>query len=114
MGRDSRRLRRLVTTAAVTVGTIWLVYAVWRSPHRNDLASFGQYAAALAVIAAGLISRLWSAQTGDDGIITRSPETDHLLSSLALAVHNQWIRAAAERGLVEPEPISVHWARPSL
>lgn len=33
---------------------------------------------------------------------------------LAVAVKDEWTRAAAERGLLAPEPIPVRWARPAL
>ena len=41
-------------------------------------------------------------------------ELDHLTDLLAGAVKDQWTRAAADRGLLEPEPIPVRWQKPSL
>jgi hypothetical protein len=40
---------------AVIAGTFALLWLVWRSPHRNDLATFGSYAGAVGAIAVGLI-----------------------------------------------------------
>jgi hypothetical protein len=57
MVRLARGLWPIIAVVAIAGGTVWLMYAVWRSPHRNDLASFGSYAAAIAVIAGGLITR---------------------------------------------------------
>jgi len=99
---------------AITVVTVWLVYAVWRSPHRDDLATFGAYAAAVAVIAAGLIGRVWRNQSTRDTAGSGLAELDRLTDLLAGAVKEQWTRAAADRGLLEPEPIPVRWEKPSL
>ena len=39
---------------------------------------------------------------------------DYLADVLARAVDGQWTRAAADRGLLVPEPIPVRWRRPSV
>ena len=105
-----RGLWRVVAVVAIAAVTIWLVYAVWRSPRRDDLSNFGAYAAALAVIAVGLIGRAWHLRSAHDS--TAEPtELDHLTGVLARAVRDQWTRAAAERRLLEPEPIPVRWRR---
>jgi hypothetical protein len=67
MKRRTLVLGRAGAIVATVGGTIWLALAVWRSPHRSDLATFGSYAAAIAVIAAGLITRAWSAGTSRHG-----------------------------------------------
>ncbi len=46
---------------------IWLVLAVWWSPHRSDLAVFESYAAAIVVIAVGVITGTWNAGTRKTG-----------------------------------------------
>ncbi len=61
MKRGMLVVGRAGAIAATVGGTVWLVLVVWRSHHRSDLATFGAYAAAIVVIAAGLITRAWSA-----------------------------------------------------
>jgi tetratricopeptide (TPR) repeat protein len=67
MGRRALVSGRVGAIVAIAGGTFWLLLAVWRSPHRSDLATFGSYAAAIAVIAAGVITRAWSAGTRQHG-----------------------------------------------
>ena len=59
MGWKARDWWPVLAAAAIAAGTVWLVYAVWRSPNRNDLATFGSYVAAVALVAVGLIARAW-------------------------------------------------------
>jgi hypothetical protein len=113
MWRDINGLWRMAAVAAISAVTIWLVYAVWRSPHRNDLATFGQYAAGVAVIAAGLIGKAGHTRYTRDAAARGPAELDHLTDVLAKAVQEEWTRAAAERRLLEPEPIPVRWRKPS-
>ena len=98
--------------AAIVVGTISLVWVVWRSPHRSDLATFGAFAAAVFTIAAGLIA--WARNVGGrrHGGESRQRELDRIADLLGGAVKDQWTRAALDRRL-QPEPIPVRWARPS-
>lgn len=96
----------------IVAGTLWLVWVVWRSSHRSDLATFGAFAAAVVPIAASLIA--WTnnvdARRHRD---TRQHRTlDDIADLLSGVVKNQWTRAAMERRL-QPEPIPVRWARPS-
>ena len=96
----------------VVAGAIWLVWVVWRSPHRSDLATFGAFAAAVVTIAAGQIA--WAKNIG---VRWRSGESqqralDRVADLLSNAVKDQWTRAALDRRL-QPEPIPVRWARPS-
>src|ERR1035438_10477238 len=114
MGRGPRGIWRVAAVAAIMAGTIWLVYAVWRSPRRDDLSTFGAFAAAVAVIAAGLIGRAWHTRARLHAATAGSEELDHLTDMLAGAVKDQWARAADDRRLVEPEPIPLRWASPSL
>jgi hypothetical protein len=51
-----------VLVVAVVAGASWLVWVVWRSPHRSDLATFGAFAAAVVTIAAGQIA--WAKNVG--------------------------------------------------
>jgi hypothetical protein len=113
MWRGIRGFGQVVAVAAIAAVTTWLVYAVWRSPRRDDLSTFGAFAAAVAVIAAGLIGRAWRTRSTPGAGTTGPAELDHLTSVLAKAVQDQWTRAAAERRLLEPEPIPVRWQKPS-
>lgn len=116
MGR--RVIGRLLIVAAVTIAvvTAWLLYLVWAAPsrQRDDLATYGAFAAAVVVIAAGLIGRTWRAGMRTRGETATAAELDRLTDVLAGAVQDQWTAAAAGRGLLQPEPIPVRWARPSL
>lgn len=105
MRREARGLWPVVVVAAVVGGTLWLVYAVWRSPHRNDLATFGSYVAAVAVVAVALITRAWEVRTRQSGDALQATELDELSDLFARAVKDQWTRAAADRGLLQPDPI---------
>jgi len=112
MGWKARDWWPVLAAAAIAAGTVWLVYAVWRSPNRNDLATFGSYVAAVALVAVGLIARAWEARRHDNS--EDALEVDRLADLLAGAVKDQWIRAATDRGLLQSEPISVRWRRSSL
>jgi hypothetical protein len=114
MRREARGLWPVVVVAAIVSGTLWLVYAVWRSPHRNDLATFGSYVAAVAVVAAALITRAWEVRTRQSADALQATELDELPDLFARAVKDQWTRAAADRGLLQPDPIPVRWKRSSL
>jgi hypothetical protein len=114
MRREARGLWPLVVVTAIVGGTVWLVYAVWRSPHRNDLATFGSYVAAVAVVAVALITRAWEVRTRQLGNVLRAAELDQLSDLFARAVKEQWTRAASDRGLLQPDPIPVRWKRSSL
>lgn len=114
MGRKARGLWPVAAVAAITAGTVWIIYVVWRSPHRNDLAVFGSYVAGVAVVAVALMARAWEARSGRPGSEAGAPELDRLADLLAVAVKEQWARAAADRGLLQSEPIPVFWRRSSL
>src|SRR5689334_17436991 len=109
MRHEGRGLWLVAVVTAVAGITIWLVYAVWRSPHRNDLATFGSYVAAVAVMAVALITRAWEVRTRRRGGALQAAELDQLSDRLAGAVKGQWPRAAADRGLLQPDPIPVRW-----
>ncbi|HEX4657182.1 MAG TPA: hypothetical protein VH307_07340 [Streptosporangiaceae bacterium] len=99
--------------AALAVAAAWVLYAVWRSPHRNDLATYGAFAVALVALAAGWIAWALRARAKRDGGTPDLRDLDHLADLLAEAVRKQWENAAGERGLLEPEPIPVRWRTPS-
>ena len=118
--KKARLLWPVVTVAVIAAGTFGLVLFVWRSTHRSDLATFWSFAAAVVVVAVGLIGRTAGVlsragsvgirRTGGDG---GGQTLDEGADLLAEAVKEQWTRAAADRWLLQAEPIPVRWARPS-
>ena len=55
----------IVVVVAVTGALVW---AVWRSPHRNDLSTFGGFAVAVIVPVASVVVYLTKIrQAGDTG-----------------------------------------------
>lgn len=98
-----------IVVVIVVAGT--LIWLVWRSPHRSDLATFGAFAVAVIVPVASLVVYLMKIrQASDTG---RGRPLDELADSLAAAVTAQWTQAALERLLLQPEPIPVQWERSS-
>jgi hypothetical protein len=114
MGRWGRAAWPVAAIAVVVFGTAGVVYAVWRSSQRYDLANFGSCAAAVAVAAAAVISRVWAASRRRSAVVSDALELDHLADALAGSVKDQWTRAAADRGLLQSEPIPVRWRKSSL
>jgi len=104
----------VIAVLAIAGVTVWLVYAVWRSPHRDDLATFGSYVAAIVVVSAALVARAWEIRTRQLGNALRTVELDQLSDLFAASVKDQWTRAATDRGLLRPDPIPVRWERSSL
>jgi hypothetical protein len=113
MGGRLRNLRPVLLAALIVGAATWVLYAVWRSPHRSDLATYGAFAVALAVPVAGWIAWVWRRRTKQQAQSPDLPELDHLTDVLAEAVREQWEQAAGERRLLEPEPILVCWRMPS-
>jgi len=113
MGRKGHGLWQVLAAAAILIGTIWLLYVVYRSPHRQDLEAFIASAVSVGTIAVSWIAWAWRAGPRADRAVGAA-ELDQLADLLAGAVKNQWTRAAAERGLLQPEPIPVRWRRPSV
>ncbi len=98
----------IVVVIAVAGALVWVVY---RSPHRDDLSTFGGFAVAVMVPAASVVVYLAKVRQSRDAGHGR-PLTE-LADSLAGAVREQWKKAAQERRLLQPEPIPVQWARSS-
>jgi hypothetical protein len=88
-----------------------LVWMVWRSPHRSDLSTFWAFAVAVIVPVASLVIYLTKVRQASDA--GRGRPLNELADSLAVAVTEQWTRAALERQLLQPEPIPVPWERSS-
>ena len=102
----------LATVASFLVAASWLLYVVWRSPHRSDLATYGAFAAAVVTLMVGWIAWAWRARTSRASPAIASQDLDRVADLLAVAVNTQWERAAGERGLLA-QPIPVTWGRPS-
>jgi hypothetical protein len=103
----------LIAVAAVLVVASWVLYAVWQSPHRTDLATYGAFAVPVVTLTASLLAWAWRARTSPSGPATAGQSVDGAADLLATAMKAQWERAAGERGLM-PGPIRVTWSRPSL
>jgi hypothetical protein len=104
----------MLAAGVIAVAALWVLYAVWQSPHRSDLATYGAFAVAVVALALGWIAWVWRSRTISPDRDGKSQELDDRADLLAEAVWLQWERAADERGLVVPEPIPVRWGRPAL
>jgi hypothetical protein len=114
MGRKVRGLWPVAAIAAIAAGAVVLLFAVWRSSHRNDLIAYGGLVATVATIATGWMSRAWRTRARASAGAVDPAAIGRLADVLARAVAGQWTRAAADRGLLAPEPIPVRWRRPSV
>jgi hypothetical protein len=114
MGRKVRGLWPVAAVAAVAAGAGVLLYAVWRSPHRSDLIAYLGLVVTVVTIATGWMSWAWRTRARASTGAVDQAAIDRLADVLARAVAGQWTRAAADRGLLVPEPIPVRWRRPSV
>lgn len=98
------------------VGAVcWLLYVVWQSPHRSDLATYGAFAFPIVLLAAGWVTWAWRrARTSPANSATEEENLNHAADRLAAAVRAQWEKAAGERGLTGASPIPVTWGKPSV
>ena len=109
-GNTRRRLPLVGMVVIITVAGV-MMWVVWRSPNRSDLATFWSLAVAIAAAATPLM--IYLAKRSTPGNLGRVERLDQLTEALAGAVKEQWTRAAAERQLLYPEPIPVRWERSS-
>src|SRR5262249_54592518 len=114
MGRKVRGLWPVAAIAAIAAGAAVLLYRVWQSPQRNDLIAYWGLVATVVTIATGWMSWAWRTRARASAGAVDQAAIDHLADVLAQAVAGQWTRAAADRGLLVPEPIPVRWRRPSV
>jgi membrane protein DedA with SNARE-associated domain len=63
MGGKLRNLWPVLWVVVVAGGAAWVLYTVWRSPQRNDLATYGAFAVALVALVAGWIAWAWRRRT---------------------------------------------------
>jgi hypothetical protein len=114
-GRGPRGWWPLWAIAVIVVAVGWLLYVVWQSPHRSDLATYGAFALPVVVLAAGWVTWAWRrARTNPADSAADGENLDRAADRLATAVQAQWAQAAGERGLAGVDPIRVTWGRPSL
>jgi hypothetical protein len=99
--------------AVIAVVVVLVAYAVWRSPHRNDLATFWGFVATLLALAASGVAWAWRRRNKRFEGSPSSGELDGLADQLAEAVVHQWEDAGRARKLLHPEPIPVPWKAPS-
>jgi hypothetical protein len=113
VGGKRRNLWPVLLAAAIAIAAGLLLYGVWRSPQRNDLATFWGFAAGVAALAVPGIAWIWRRGIGRREEAPNDRELDHLADLFAGAVKEQWEQAARERKLLWPEPIPVRWRTPS-
>jgi hypothetical protein len=118
--RMARQLWSVFAVVVIAVGTLWLVLFVWGSAHRSDLATYWSFVAAVVVIALGLtgsaigvFTRARRAAARSTSGEDRARTLDDVADLLAETVKAQWTRAAADRWLLQAEPIPVRWRRSS-
>jgi hypothetical protein len=108
----SRRPFWAAAAIAVVAAAVALALMTGRSPGRGDPEAFWSFVLGIPATLAGIIGSVtavlsWARrQPGGAG---RDP--DAVAALLAEAVRTQWERAAADRWLVQAEPIPVRWAR---
>lgn len=54
----------VIAAVGIAAAALGVLIAVWRSPHRNALATYGAFAVAMVALALGWIARAWRAGTG--------------------------------------------------
>jgi hypothetical protein len=104
---------RMAAVLLLLIAASWLLYAVWRSPRRVDLSTYGAFAVPVMALMAGWIGWVVRAKQSSGDRASADQDLSRLTDSLAMAVKTQWEHAANERGLL-PEPIPISWGRPSL
>ena len=118
--RRSGLVAVVVLAALLAAGAVG--FGVWATVTGNS-AVFGHLTAlagvfslvlAAMIAAVGMVAWAWRAGAMQQGDMVEVPELDRLADVLAGAVKVQWTTEAAERGLLEPEPIPVRWRKPSL
>jgi hypothetical protein len=106
----ARQLLAAALIAAIAVFAFWLIWAVYRSPHRDDLSVFGAYAAGVAAVAVTLILVV-PGIARRSGALRPARPLDEVADLLAAAVAAQWTRAAGDRRLLGAAQIPVRWVR---
>ena len=109
--RRTRGLWPFVAVGAIAVITAAGLVVVCRSPYREDLEGFGGLAISVAGIAVGWIAWIWRHKSSGGGLFPGKNSGDS--RACLPGPFKEWIRAAGERGLLEPEPIPVQWQRPA-
>lgn len=107
----------IVAVVTIVGATLGLSLFVWKSTNRTNLATFWAFVAAVAAVSLVLIGGLlrWAANvwTRHESRVDDSAALNKLADRLAYTVQHQWISAAIDRLLLQPEPIPVRWQRPT-
>jgi hypothetical protein len=105
----------LVGVVATAVVIAWLLYLIWRSPRRDDLAAYGAFAFPVVAAVAGWFAWAWrERKAGRSTDLASGENLDLWADQLAAAVQEQWEKAAQERELTGANPIPVTWSMPQL
>lgn len=104
-----KRLRNwwpLGAVAGLAVAAAWLLYLIWQSPRRDDLAAYGAFALPAAAVVVGWLAWAWrKARVGRSADDFGGEALDGAAERLATAVLMQWTKAAEERRLTGADPI---------
>ena len=111
VGKGKLRRWPFWVVAVTALVMAWVLYVVWRSHGRDDLATYGAFAVAVVIVFPGLLAWARRRSAGD---AAAGEELDRVVEDLARAVRAQWEKAAGERGLTGADPIRVTWSAPSL
>ena len=117
MGRGRfRNWWSLGAVAAIAVTVAWLLYLVWRTPYRSDLATYGAFVVSVVAIVVGWVAWAWRTWAWRKGTVgpASSENLDRVADQLADTVQAQWTSAAGGQGLIGTDPIRITWGRPSL
>ena len=106
----------LFVVALMAVAASSLLYVVWRSPQRTNLATYGAFALPVVLLVGGRVAwaRQRAARVSGANRVADGAYLDRVADRLATAVHGQWDKAAIERELTTVGPITVTWRKPSL
>jgi hypothetical protein len=97
MGYRARAMTLAVASVSIVAVAVWLVYAVWRSPHRNDLSVFWAFAIPAGVAAASLSTWIWRVRTGQREATVGAAEaaSTNIVAPLASSTRTMWVPLAS-------------------
>jgi hypothetical protein len=75
--------------AVIMMAVFWLLFVVWRSPHRSDVAAYGAFAVAVVAAATGWISGVWRHVARGMGGQSTGEDLDRIADLLAQAAWKQ-------------------------
>ena len=104
---------RSIAAFLLLITACWLLYAVWRSPRRVDLSTYGAFAVSVLALMGAWVGWAERTRRSPADLTTADQDLNRFTDLLAKTVTEQWAQAAEERGLM-PEPIPIVWGRPTL